>query len=156
MIHSTLGLFHFISALLAMLSGAVVITKPKGGLFHRRIGYIYVSSMLLLNLTAFQIYHLFGRFGPFHALAIVSLFCLIGGIVPALLRQRIKNWIHWHYYFMNWSIVGLYAAFWAELFTRTLPINQFWPIVLVASSITSWIGAYFIRKHAPRLLALRK
>jgi hypothetical protein len=108
--------------------------------------------MLLLNLTAFQIYHLFGRFGPFHILAIMSLICLVGGIVPAFMRKQIKNWIYWHYYFMNWSVVGLYAAFWAELLTRTLPMGQFWPIVIGATSVTTWIGFYFIRKHAPRLI----
>lgn len=152
MIHSTLGLVHTASALLAMLMGAIVIVKPKRGLFHKRIGYAYVASMVVLNITAFQIYRLFGRFGPFHALAIISLFSLMAGIAPALLRQRVKNWMHWHYYFMNWSVVGLYAAFWAELFTRTLPMGQFWPVVMIATGITTGIGSYFIRKRATYLL----
>lgn len=153
MVHSTLGLIHLVAALLAMLSGAVVIANPKAGPFHRRVGYVYVGSMLVLNLTAFQIYHLFGRFGPFHALAIFSLLCVIAGIVPALFRKKVRSWIYWHYYFMNWSVVGLYAAFWAELLTRTLPAGKFWSIVIAASSITTGIGAYFIRKNATRLLA---
>jgi uncharacterized membrane protein len=153
MIHSTLGSIHLLSAILAMLAGGLVIAMPKSGLLHRRLGYLYVISMLVLNGTAFQIYHLFGRFGPFHGLAVMSLICLLGGFIPALARKRVANWLHWHYYFMTWSIVGLYAAFWAELFTRTLPMGQFWSLVLVASGVTSGIGFYVIRKQAPRFLA---
>lgn len=156
MIHSTLGFIHTASALLAMVTGALVIVNPKMGTLHKRLGYGYVVSMLLLNSTAFQIYHLFGRFGPFHILAIMSLICVLGGIIPALARQHVRNWLHWHYYFMTWSVVGLYAAFWAELFTRTLPMGQFWPVVLGATGVTSWLGSYFIRKHATRLLASAK
>lgn len=152
MIHSTIGYIHTVSALLAMLMGAFVVARPKRGTLHKRLGYTYLFSMLVLNGTAFQIYHLFGRLGPFHILSMVSLICLAGGIIPALARQQVKNWLHWHYYFMTWSVVGLYAAFWAELFTRTLPMGQFWPIVMVATGVTSWLGAYFIRKNANRLL----
>ncbi|OON70181.1 hypothetical protein [Hymenobacter sp. CRA2] len=74
-------------------------------------------------------------------------------MVLALLRQRIGNWQHWHYYFMNWSVVGLYAAFWAETITRTLPIAQFWPAVVGATTATATLGAILIRRNAARLLA---
>lgn len=154
MAHSTIGLVHLLAALVAMLTGALVLLMPKRGLRHKQVGYAYVVSMLILNGTAFQIYYLFGRFGPFHGLALFSLTSIAGGIIPALLRQRVKNWIYWHYYFMTWSVVGLYAAFWAELLTRTLPMNQFWPIVAVATAVTTILGSYLIRRHAARLLKL--
>lgn len=153
MVHSTIGLLHLSAALLAMATGAIVLLSTKGGLLHKRIGYVYVVCMLILNLTAFLIYHLFGKFGVFHWLAALSLLGLAGGMIPVLLRNRISKWIYWHYHFMNWSIVGLYAAFWAETLTRTLPMNQFWPVVLVATTLTSVIGSYLIRRNTSRLLA---
>jgi len=156
MFHSTLGLVHIISALVAMLMGAVVIANPKMGAFHKRMGYGYVASMLILNGTAFQIFHLFGRFGPFHALAIISLLSLMGGMLPAINHRQIKNWLYWHYYFMSWSVVGLYAAFWAEVLTRTLPLGQFWPVVMAATGVTAGLGSYFIRRNASQLLPALK
>lgn len=152
MFHSTVGLVHLISALIAMLTGAVVLLNTKGGLFHKRAGYTYVVSMLVLNVTAFMIYRLFGRFGPFHVLAIISMVGIVGGMVPVLFRRRINGWIYLHYYFMNWSVVGLYAAFWAETLTRTLPVKQFWPVVMGATLVTTFVGSYLIRKNAARFL----
>ena len=152
MVHSTIGLVHLSAALLAMVTGAIVLLNTKGGLLHKRVGYGYVGSMLILNFTAFLIYHLFGKFGPFHWLAAMSLLCLAGGMIPVLLRNRVNKWIYWHYYFMNWSVVGLYAAFWAEVLTRTLPMGQFWPVVIGATALTTALGSYLIRRNASRLL----
>lgn len=156
MFHSTVGFVHLVSALLAMLTGALVLLNTKGGLFHKRMGYAYVMSMLTLNVTAFMIYHLFGKFGPFHALSILSMVCITGGMLPAVFRKKVKDWLQWHYYFMNWSVVGLYAAFWAETFTRTLPMKQFWLIVAGATAITMFVGSYLIRKNAARLAPTNK
>jgi hypothetical protein len=156
MAHSPIGFLHLVAALLAVVTGSVVLLNVKGGLFHKRMGYVYVASMVVLNVTAFMIYRLFGTFGPFHILAIFSSLSILGGMVPVLFRHRVSDWLIWHYYFMNWSVVGLYAAFWAETLTRTLPMGQFWPIVVVATAITTGIGSYLIRRNAVRFLPLGK
>ncbi|QKZ13702.1 DUF2306 domain-containing protein [Spirosoma sp. KUDC1026] len=156
MAHSPIGLLHLISALLAVITGSMVLLNAKGGVFHKRAGYVYVASMVVLNGTALMIYRLFGTFGSFHILAVFSSVSILGGMVPAVFRHRVRDWLIWHYYFMNWSVVGLYAAFWAETFTRTLPMGQFWPIVVVATSITTAIGGYLIRKNAVRFEPLSK
>jgi hypothetical protein len=44
--------------------------------------------MLFLNLTALSIYHLFGRFGPFHVASVISLATICAGFVPAVLIVR--------------------------------------------------------------------
>ncbi|TDE15591.1 DUF2306 domain-containing protein [Dyadobacter psychrotolerans] len=155
MFHSTTGLIHLSAAFIAMISGAFVLLNKKGGIFHKRVGYTYVISMYTLNITAFFIYYLFGKFGPFHALSVMSLICLSGGIIPAIFKKHVKNWLDWHYYFMNWSVVGLYAAFWAETLTRTLPVRQFWPLVFAAATVTAMIGSYLIRRNAKRLITER-
>jgi len=152
MIHSPIGLLHLISALLAVVTGSIVLLNAKGGAVHKRIGYVYVASMVVLNVTSFMIYRLFGTFGPFHILAIFSSVSILGGMVPVLFRHRVRDWLIWHYYFMNWSVVGLYAAFWAETLTRTLPMRQFWPIVAVATAVTTGIGGYLIRRNTVRFL----
>jgi hypothetical protein len=53
------------------------------------IGVGYVSAMLIVNVTALCLYRLTGRFGPFHALALVSLANVIGGIVATLLSRAL-------------------------------------------------------------------
>jgi hypothetical protein len=151
---SAIGLVHLNAALIALLTGTLVLFKTKGGWLHKRIGYGYVISMLVLNVSAFMIYRLFGKFGPFHVMALFSTACILGGILPALFRKRVRDWLSWHYYFMNWSVVGLYAAFWAETFTRTLPMGRFWPVVMVATLVTTTTGAILIRRNAVRFLPI--
>ena len=80
--------------------------------------------MIGLNLTAFGIYRLFGEFGVFHWFAVGSLATISGGLIPALLRRRIKHWIHFHYHFMAWSYVGLLAATSNEAFVHIPLLNE--------------------------------
>ena len=63
------GTFHLIVSIIAMISGMMVLCRPKGTKGHKQVGYIYVIAMLLVNLTAFLIYRLFGGFWDF------SFFC---------------------------------------------------------------------------------
>ncbi|CCH52300.1 hypothetical protein BN8_01289 [Fibrisoma limi BUZ 3] len=152
MIHSTTGLVHICSALLAMLLGAIVLLGKKGTTTHKRIGYGYVGAMGVLNVTAFLIYDLFGHFGPFHIAALISSGSIVAGMVPVLFRHRINGWLIYHYYFMNWSVVGLYAAFWAETLVRAVPMRAFWPVVMIATLATTVVGAWLIRKNKDRFI----
>ena|SRR5262245_21768273 len=113
---TTLGMAHFTAGLVALALGAVIVCERKGTPTHRMIGVSYVLAMLVVNVTALCLYPLTGRFGPFHALAVVSLAMVIGGIVAALLRG--VRWLHTHYYCMAWSYVGLLAAACAEALAR--------------------------------------
>ena len=45
-VNSSLGWFHLVTALMAMIAGAYVLVKPKGTKRHKQIGYIYVISMI--------------------------------------------------------------------------------------------------------------
>ena len=113
---SALGMAHFTAALVAMALGAVLLCERKGTPTHRMIGVGYVLAMLVVNVTALCLYRLTGRFGPFHALALVSVAIVIGGIVATLLRR--ERWLHTHYYCMVWTYVGLLAAACAEALAR--------------------------------------
>ncbi len=52
---------------------------------------------------------------------------------------------------MNWSVVGLYAGFLAETFTRLLPMGEFWPVVVLSMLLTAVAESYLIRRNASRL-----
>jgi uncharacterized membrane protein len=116
---SPLGAAHFAAAVAALALGCVVLVERKGTVTHRLIGCGYVAAMILLNATALGLYRLTGTFGPFHALALISLATVIAGV--AVVWRRRPNWLRRHYYFMAWSYVGLLAAACAEAMTR-LPI----------------------------------
>jgi uncharacterized membrane protein len=62
---SKTGIAHMIFALAAMLSGASVLLRRKGTLWHKRLGYLYAACMVGLNVTALMIFRLFGRPGPY-------------------------------------------------------------------------------------------
>lgn len=147
---STIGYIHLFFSILAMITGLVVVLNTKGTLFHKRVGYIYVISMLLLNLTSFFISN-FQGFSIFHFFAIVSLVTIIGGMYPTL--KKSKNWIYQHYYFMSWSVVGLYCAFWSEVGTRFVKnMQDFWWVVAIATFLTAFVGALIIHKNKKKFL----
>lgn len=138
-ISSEIGAIHLLAAFLAMISGAFVIIKPKGTVLHRRAGYFYLFSMIALNATAFMIYRLFGKFGIFHILAIVSSLTLAAGMIPILLKKPRNGWAKLHFNFMYWSVVGLYAAFAAETLVR-IPKTPFFGMVGIATMIIMALG----------------
>lgn len=111
------GLIHLIVSIIALITGLVVLITKKGTKRHKQIGYIYAISMILLNITAFMIYRLFGKFGIFHWFAVISLLTLFAGIYPVLAKKS-KNYLLLHFNYMYWSVVGVYCAFCAEILTR--------------------------------------
>lgn len=137
-----IGIAHTIFAVVAMITGIWVILQPKGGRRHRQIGYLYVGTMLLMLVTAFGIYRLFGGFGIFHFFAVLSFLTLMGGMYPAI--RRYKNWLPQHYRLMCWSVAGLYAAFVAEVATRLLPVKYFGLVVGLGSALVIGVSAYLI------------
>ncbi len=141
-----LGTAHWLSALLALTVGAVVVLSQKGTRAHRRLGWIYLVAMIWLNATALLIYDLFGGFGPFHWMALASLLTLAGGYVAA--RRRRRGWIRMHGELMGWSYVGLVAAAVAEGVSR-LPGAPFAASVIVSSLAVIGLGGLALRARLP-------
>jgi uncharacterized membrane protein len=152
---SPLGRLHLAAALAALAAGAWVLLRPKGTAAHRRAGWAYVASMLLLNATALLIYRLTRTFGPFHVAALVSLATLVAGVVPARRRQPAGAWLERHYFFMAYSYLGLAAAAFAETVTRVPavraiaggPTPAFWGTVAVVSVAIFAAGGRAIRRR---------
>ncbi len=132
-INSFTGLVHLITAFLALISGTMVLTKRKGTSWHRKMGYAYVISMILMLGTSFMLYDLFGRWGIFHYGSVLSAITLFFGVYPAIRRKG--NWVVFHLSMMYWSIIGLYAAFASEVFTRVLPTPFFTGVGISSAAI---------------------
>ncbi|WP_347332280.1 DUF2306 domain-containing protein [Marinimicrobium locisalis] len=150
-IQKMLGTIHIIFAVVALLLGAAVILRPKGGRRHRTLGYLYALSLLILNACALLVYEDWANAGPFHILAVVSLATLTGGFIPAILRRPASRWLEMHAYFMSWSYVGLVAAGVAQLTTMvfTLPA-QF--AAGVPSALVVIIGGVLLHTRVPKIL----
>ena len=155
--HGLLGFSHTVFGLIALVSGLVVFLARKGTRNHRAIGYVYVASMLALNGGAFLIYRLFGRFGPFHVAAVISLATLAAGFVPLLLRRPAGRWLSYHYGFMCWSYVGLLAATVAEVADRVPglrpePAGVFCALVIGSTLVVMVGGAALINRLEARVV----
>ena len=141
-----IGLLHLVTALLAIVAGLMVVFSKKGTRKHRYLGRAYAVLMVAVNATAFMIYELFGGFGLFHWMALLSLATVIIGYIPA--RTRSPGWRDRHAYFMSGSFVGLIAAFAAETMTRWLPV-PFFAAVGIVSFLVSAIGIYLMLRLIP-------
>ena len=143
--NSILGEVHLYSALLATLLGTIILVCKKGTKTHKRIGYAYAASMLVLNITALMIYRLFGTFGIFHYAAIISLITLMAGMIPIMVKRTDQAMMH-HVSWMYWSVIGLYAAFVSETLTR-IPDKPFFTMLAVAVTITMLAGSIGFKKY---------
>jgi uncharacterized membrane protein len=167
---SPLGAIHLAMAFTAITTGGIVLlTGPKGGRAHKRLGWVYLVSMLALNGSALFIYRLLGSFGPFHVAAIVSLAgVVLGGVLAVKAREARKRGdrarraalLDGHYRAISWSYIGLLAALVSETATRLEiarptggPGRAFWVAVIVATLAVVATGAYLIRTRSARVLA---
>jgi uncharacterized membrane protein len=144
--HDWIGGLHLFASVVALASGTQVLWMKKGTRMHRQIGYVYSASMLGVIITAFSIYRLFGGFGLFHILAIVSFATLLSGMLPLMLKQPINRYISLHFSFMYWSVIGLYAAFVSEMLTR-IPESPFFGMVGLATFAVMIVAHLFFYKY---------
>jgi uncharacterized membrane protein len=155
--HDWIGGVHLFASVVALASGTQVLWMKKGSRLHRQVGYVYSISMLVVIVTAFSIYRLFGGFGIFHIAAIISFVTLLGGMLPILLKRPGKSYLSLHFSFMYWSVIGLYAAFISEVLTR-IPETPFFGMVGMATlgvMICAQIFFFRYRKKWQQEFALR-
>lgn len=156
--HDTLGLIHLVTALIALITGTMILAMKKGTQNHKRVGYVYVAFMAVLLVTAFMIYRLWGGWGLFHYAALVSSVTLMGGFIPIILKYPKENYIAYHFSFMYWSVMGLYGAFFAEIMTRlpnmlygdTGPSSMFFNFLGVTVGLVMTIGGIYFYRNKER------
>ena len=73
---------HAYAALAAFALGIVQLAAPKGTIPHRALGYLWLSLMLIVAISAFWIHEirLWGPWSPIHLLAIYTLAMLPLGL----------------------------------------------------------------------------
>jgi uncharacterized membrane protein len=133
------GSLHYYSALVALLTGSWVLSKPKGTPLHRQVGLAYVLSMGVMLISAFLTYRLFGHFGMFHWLSVIASLTLFAGMYPLWSARSIRNARLKHLQFMYWSVIGLYMGLAAEVFTR-IPDTPFLSMVVTSSGVVYALG----------------
>ena len=85
---------HAVAAMAAFAVGIVQFSAAKGTLPHRAIGWLWVSLMLVVSISAFFIHtiRLWGAWSPIHLLAIFTLIMLpiavLGAHQHAIDRHR--------------------------------------------------------------------
>lgn len=154
LVSGNIGLIHLLFSIMALILGTLMLLFSKGTSKHKRIGYSYCIAMLGVIITAFMIYRLYNKFGIFHWLAALSLFTLIAGMLPMIIR-RPKSYVSLHFNFMYWSVIGLYAAFAAETLVRIpdvviqsgIPNSTFYKMTGIASGLTMLLGSFFSKKY---------
>jgi uncharacterized membrane protein len=69
---------HAFAARAAFAVGVVQLSAPKGTFSHRTVGWLWVSLMLVVSISAFFIHtiRLWGPWSPIHLLAIFTLVML--------------------------------------------------------------------------------
>ena len=62
---------HAITALLAVIIGAIQLASGKGTMQHRVLGYLWVSMMMYVSISSFFIseIQLWGTYSPIHLLS---------------------------------------------------------------------------------------
>jgi uncharacterized membrane protein len=149
-LNHSVGFVHVVFSVAAIVLGTAVILTRKGTRKHRSLGRAYFVMMLAVNGTALMLYELFGRFGPFHWMALASLGVVLLGYWPT--RARHVGWKAQHAYFMTGSYVGLLAALASEISTRVANV-PFFEAVAVASFVVIAVGVWLMRRLIPRTLS---
>ena len=76
---------HAFAAMSAFALGVVQLSAPKGTLPHRTMGWIWVTLMLIVSISAFFIHQLrvWGQWSPIHLLAIFTLVMMPFAVMAA-------------------------------------------------------------------------
>ena len=137
---------HTVFSILALIAGALIFLTPKGTTQHKRIGYSYTVSMIILLVTSFGLFSLWGSFGVYHALSIVSLLTLAIALYFPIAGRKIKKWVELHLLWMGYSYVGLVMAAGSHLFS-VFPEWPHWLRVILFWVLPYVIGTIIIVKN---------
>jgi uncharacterized membrane protein len=131
---------HTLFSILALLTG-IIFLMPKGTKLHKKLGYGYSCSMIICVTTSFGLFKIWGHFGVYHVLSIVSFVTLMFALFFPLFGRHRKGWVQSHLIWMGYSYVGLLMAGGSHLFGLTpdwptwLQITLFWALPYVVGSV---------------------
>ncbi|TVQ97781.1 MAG: DUF2306 domain-containing protein [Desulfovibrionales bacterium] len=94
---------HTYTAILAFILGIYQFFASKGGLVHRRIGYLWVGLMIIVALSSFGIFQL-RIIGPFSPIHLISIYVCIVTPLAVLAARRHQIPIH------RANMIGLFVG----------------------------------------------
>ena len=144
---------HTLFGVVALISGAWNLAAMKGTKRHRAVGWVYAGSMTGLILTSFGIFELFGGFGPFHVLSLVSGGTLAIALYFPLRRGHHEGWMVHHYFWIAYSYVGLIMATGSHLFEYGPPGWPFWGRAVLYWGIPYVVGSALIFGQRDKVLS---
>ena len=121
-----LGWLHFITSLIAVGIGAVILLRPKGTPTHRLWGRLYALAGLATSITALGIYRLGGFFFA-HWFGIAALIVIVLGVMAAHFKFPAKGWMQLHLTCMLLSFYILIGGGVNEMFLRVTFLRRLAP-----------------------------
>src|SRR5579863_10128006 len=94
LLHASLAIqLHAFAAMTAFALGIVQLAAPKGTLPHRTLGWVWVTLMLAVSISAFWIHQLriLGPWSPIHLLAIFTLIMLPIAVLNARRHRVVRH-----------------------------------------------------------------
>ncbi|MDZ7824285.1 MAG: DUF2306 domain-containing protein [Ahrensia sp.] len=94
--------YHTISALFALVLGAIILRMRKGTGRHKLLGRVWATAMVIVAASSFWINEIkiIGQFSPLHVLSILVLVSVVWAILAArrgdIIRHR--RTIKWLYF----------------------------------------------------------
>lgn len=143
--HSLEGVLHFSSSILGLILGLGILFLKPGSKIHKLSGYVFIPTLVIVNISALFIHELGVRFGPFHYIIPFSLFYLGRGVYPFIFNVEKSKRLKMHIKGMVGASLGLWAAFFAEFVARTPDIkNFFFPSSGNSFWISTLVGFFFV------------
>ncbi len=137
-------LLHTASAILAILSGLAILMLRKGTTKHRRIGKVYVTSIVAMCFLSWFIRKINdGAFSIFHLISIQTLLFVTAGLAFLRLRASTRHWYVWRLRFMLYSYVTLVVTGITQAF-EYLPFTSDLANAVVFIQVPAVLGWFLI------------
>lgn len=98
---------HALPGLIALILGTIVLLSKKGTKSHKRRGYVWLSLMMVISITAIFIQEINpNSYSPIHLLIPWTIFSIFFGIYAIKKYRKSKNnfWKNLH----QWTMIGLF------------------------------------------------
>jgi uncharacterized membrane protein len=147
---------HVAAVTPAALLGAYILLRPKGTLFHRLLGKIWMALMVVTALSSFFIHQLdlFYGFSPIHLLSIATLIGSWQAIAAARRHDiRMHKRIVKSLYFGGIVVAGLFTFVPGRIMHAVAFNGSEWQATLLALFISLILAVIIFRSPRSKRLA---
>ncbi|HEV3141527.1 MAG TPA: hypothetical protein VGY57_13470 [Vicinamibacterales bacterium] len=116
-------LIHALSAMLALVTGGVLLVADKRQPLHGRLGVLYHWTMLVVAVSALTMSAMRGRAVIFTYLTPPSYAAALIAYLSAVWRWR--GWLRWHIAGQSASFIALITGFLIQAAPRAMPADFF-------------------------------